>query len=83
VKTIEDEEQWFNCHASDCPTGNAVQIIMKKENLDYKAALERAESIAGEDDSGVRKASGRRGRMAGGTRAGSGVRSFKRSWRSD
>ena len=80
--SVNSEKQVFNCHAADCPKGNAVQVLMQWEKLNYREAVERAETISGASLGNVRSESGRRGRMAGGTRGRSGVRSFKRTWRS-
>src|SRR5512139_573644 len=78
--SVNTQKQVFNCHAADCPKGNAVQVLMQWEQLNYREAVERAETISGASLAGVQPASGRRGRMAGGTRSRSGVRSFKRTW---
>ena len=79
--TVNTAEGWFRCHAfSDCPQGNAIQIIMKKEDLSYAESLERAAEIAGKRDGSVRKPSTRSGRMAGGSRSRDGKRSLRRTW---
>jgi hypothetical protein len=80
--SVNSEKQVFNCHAADCPKGNAIQVIMQWEQVSYAEAKQRAETISGAGMGNVQPASGRRGRMAGGSRSGSGVRSFKRTWRS-
>src|SRR5512139_2401357 len=81
--SVNTNEQVYNCLAnSDCPKGNAVQVIMQQERIDYASAVERAAEISGAGDPDVRRASGRRSRMAGGARSRSGVRAFKRTWRS-
>src|SRR5882757_3809489 len=80
--SVNSQKQVFNCHAADCPKGNAVQVIMQWEQVTFREAVERAEAISGASVGGVQPISGRRGRMAGGTRGKSGVRSFKRTWRS-
>lgn len=80
--SVNSEKQVFNCHAADCPKGNAIQVIMQWEQVNYAEAKQRAETISGASVGNVQPTSGRRGRMAGGSRSGSGVRSFKRTWRS-
>ena len=80
--SVNSDKQVFNCHAADCPKGNAVQVLMQWEQLNYREAQQRAEAISGTSLGNVQPAPGRRGRMAGGTRSKSGVRSFKRTWRS-
>src|SRR5437867_3921327 len=80
--SVNTQKQIYNCFAAECPKGNAVQVIMQHERMDYASAVERAAEISGASNSGVRRESGRRGRMAGGTRSRSGSRSFKRTWRS-
>src|SRR6185369_9952005 len=79
--SINTTLQVFNCHADDCPTGTATQIIMQWEQVSYAEAKQRAETISGASLGNVQPAPGRRGRMAGGTRSGSGVRSDQRTWR--
>ena len=81
--TVSEIDGWFNCHAADCPKGNAVQIIMKQEGLPYREAVERAQAISGTQHVAVRGTSGRSGRLAGGSRNRDGSRAFKRTWRSD
>src|SRR6478752_6512514 len=79
--TINTAEGWFNCHVHpDCPSGNAVQIIMQREDLTYGAALERATDIAGDHSRAVRKSPGRSGRLAGRSKDRSGTRSLRRTW---
>lgn len=81
--SVNTQKQVYNCHAADCPKGNAVQVLMQYERMDYASAVERAAEISGASDTYVRRESGRRGRMAGGSRNRSGARSFKRTWRSE
>ena len=79
--TVNTAEGWYNCQAySDCPAGNAIQIIMKKEGLSYHEAFERAESIG--RASGAEVSSTRTSRRSGGSRGArsSGAR-LRRSWR--
>lgn len=83
VSTVEGEEQWFNCHTGICPTGNAVQIIMKQENTDFGSAIERAAEISGESYSPVRQKSRSSRGVPSGSRSRDGVRAFKRSRRGD
>lgn len=80
--SVNTDKQVFNCHAADCPKGNAVQVIMQWERVTYAEAVERAATISGESMGNVQPSSGRRGRMAGGSRNRSGTRAFKRTWRS-
>src|SRR5262252_5301606 len=80
--SVNTAKQVYNCHASaDCPTGSATQIIMRVEGISYREAVERAETISGTSVGNLRSPSGRRGRMAGGTRSGDGVRGGRRTWR--
>src|SRR5690349_7674218 len=67
--SVNTAEGWFNCHTYvDCPSGNAVQIIMKKEGVPYGVAVERAKEISRDNGSSVRGKSTRSSRMAGGAR---------------
>lgn len=79
--TINTAAGWFHCMAfADCPQGNAVQIVMRKEDLSYREAVERAESIArkyGKEVSSTpasRRSGGSRGKRSGGAR-------LRRSWK--
>ncbi len=80
--TVNTAEGWFNCHTyAECPSGNAVQIIMKKEQVDYREAYEIAESIG--RASGAEVSSTRQSRRSGGSRGrSSGGARLRRSWRS-
>jgi hypothetical protein len=71
----------FVCHGCG-EKGNAVQLIMKKENCSYVDALRRAEEVAGKGAGNVRVVSdgGRRVSSRSGNRSGS--RSLRRTWRS-
>lgn len=79
--SVNTQLQVYNCHAADCPKGNAVQVIMQWEGVTYAEAKQRAAEISGASVGDVQSASGRRGRMAGGSRPKSGVRSKSRTWR--
>src|SRR5574342_769703 len=61
--SVNTQKQVFNCHAADCPKGNAVQVIMQWERVSYAEAVQRAEVVSGASNSDVRGESGRRGRM--------------------
>lgn len=61
--SVNTVTQVYNCFAGlGCPTGSAVQIVMKKEGLTYSDALFRTEEITGDSDSSVRQ--GYRGRSS-------------------
>ena len=67
VRTLEGEEEVFNCHAICGVAGNAVQIIMKISEregnpIEYREAVRRAEEITGGSGTQVR---GERGRGYG------------------
>src|ERR1041385_7408056 len=48
--SVNTERQLFNCQVGrGCPTGNAVQIIMKEEGVSLGRAIERAQEISGSD----------------------------------
>ena len=80
--SVNTLDQLFNCHAGDCPKGNAVQIVMKQEGLTYRDSVERVKAISGEGSHSIQRPSGRSSRLAGGSRSGSGARTWSRSRRS-
>jgi len=75
--SVNTQDQLFNCHAGDCPKGNAVQIVMKQEGLTYGDAVIRTKQISGQVDQGPSPS--QRGRGSGGSRFG-GSRSGGRRW---
>lgn len=79
--TVNTADGWYTCHThTDCPRGNAVQIVMIKEGLTYHEAVERAIEIAREY--GTEVSSTRTSRRSGGTRSGrSGGARVRRSWK--
>lgn len=88
VKTVEDEEQWFNCHAGKgCPTGNALQIIARMENLDWsdpeqrERIEQRTVTITGEVGSQTSPSQRRRGGARAGRDGGRSGTRFRRTWR--
>jgi len=38
--SVNSQKQVFNCHAADCPKGNAVQVIMQWEQVTFREAVE-------------------------------------------
>lgn len=79
ASVITTEEQAFNCHACGM-RGNAVQLIMKKEDLGYRQALARAEGITG--DSGIQVHGQRRqgSSLSGNQGDRQSYSAFKRTW---
>lgn len=74
-----DDEQVFVCHACGMK-GNACQLIMKKESIDYWASVKRAEEIAGSGNGNVRQSSGSRSSLSREKGDRQSVRAYKRTW---
>ena len=84
VRSDDSTEQVYYCHAyRECPNGNAVQIIMKKEGLAYRDAVIRATEITGVGDGEVRRSGGPRDAVPRKSRTESKVSAFKRTWLRD
>ena len=71
----------FVCHSCEMK-GNAVQLIMKKENCSYGESLRRAEEVAGKGAGDVRSPSLGGKRVSGRSGNRSGSRAIRRTWRS-
>ena len=81
--SINTEQGVFNCSAAKgCPTGNAVQIIMKEEGLSLGSAVERAKAISGSDGQSLPGASRSTRSNPGRARGGLDSRAGRRARRS-